>query len=146
MRCRRGSAGICGRGRAARARSSACRAPGEGKAGNGRKVTTRAGSVPAILDRLAASPHRFADVADRPAAQAARETVVLALLDIARRLVEQLDRRADPVAVAQLRVDRRMVLERLAIVDRRGADLANSGVDLVDRAALVPLDLEVAGR
>ncbi len=65
--------------------------------------------------------------------------VVFLLLDVVRALVEQLHRGLEAVVVADLGVDRRVIVERLAVVDRRFLDLLDGGVDLADRLVLVPL-------
>jgi len=100
----------------------------------------------AVFEGFAGEPDRLADVADGAGAHALGEGIVLALLDVLRGLLEQVDRGLDPIAVMGLGVDRRMVVERLAVVDRRLADLLDGGVDLADRALLVPLDLGALGR
>ena len=72
-----------------------------------------------FLDRVVDRVLRVADVADRARAQALGPGVVFLLLDVTGRLVEQLLRLAQTIAVRELGIDRRVVGERLAVVDRR---------------------------
>src|SRR5262249_33676300 len=127
MRSPRGCAVTC-EARAIRStwsRSVACR-----PSSPARCPEKQRGSAPAVLERLARERDRLADVMDGAAAQALGKPVVLALLDVAGRLLEQVARRLDPIAVAQPGVDRRMVAQRLAVVDRCLADLADRTIDL----------------
>ena len=95
----------------------------------------------AVADCLADGLLGGADVLEGPTAEAVVPAVVLALLDVGGCPVQQLAGVAQPIAVVKADVDRRVILERLAIVDRRPLDLADRGVDLTDRGVLVPLHL-----
>ena len=96
--------------------------------------------------------HRFVhrvlgvvDVTVRAAAQARGPRVVLALVDVGRRLVKELLGLAQAIAIREVRVDHRVIGERLAVVDRGLLDLGDGGVDLADRDALVELDVGLRG-
>src|SRR5579863_2588029 len=108
-----------------------------------RRVTTASFYLvmAAVFHRIADAELGIADVTDCAGTEAFRPRVVLALLDVLRGLVEQALRLLEAIAVAPLRIDRRVIVERLAVIDRCSLDLVDRGVELADRVVLVPLHL-----
>jgi hypothetical protein len=83
--------------------------------------------MPAVFDGFAGGVDRLAQVAERAAAHAAGVRVVLVLLDVARGLVHQVDRAVQPVALVAIGVDRRVIGQRLAVIDRGVLDVVERG-------------------
>jgi len=87
-----------------------------------------------------------ADVSVRAVAESvdpARRAVLFAG-DIGARLLEELERALQPIPPGRA-IDRLVIVQILAVIDRGLLDLVDRGVDLADRALLVPLDDHVRG-
>jgi len=64
--------------------------------------------------------------------QSVSKSVVFSFRDVAMRLVEQFERSMISARVSKVRIDRRMIIQILAIIDRGMLDFANGPVDLGD--------------
>jgi len=101
-----------------------------------------AGAGGAFLDEVLG----VADVAVRAVAQSvdpARWAVLFAR-DIRARLLQELERTGQPIAPGRA-IDRLVIVQILAVIDRGFLDLVDRGVDLADRALFVPFDDHVRG-
>ena len=79
-------------------------------------------------------------------APAERLLVVLVDGEIASRTFDQRQDLVQPVLVRDIGVDRRMVVHRLAVIDRGVPDLGHGLVDIVDRRLLEALGPAAIGR
>lgn len=93
---------------------------------------------------LVGGPDRAIDVLERLVAEFTDLGLVLLTVDVGLGLVQGLDRLQEAAAVL-LDVDLRVVVEILAVIDRRALDLTDRGVDLGDRNVLVARDNRVTG-
>jgi len=96
-----------------------------------------------VAARLLDVVDRVVDVLERAALEALGDVVGLALLDVGARGAQELEGVLEATAPLEAGVDRRVLADILAVVDRGLLDLADRGVDLADRLLLVPLGLAV---
>jgi len=75
---------------------------------------------------------RFVDVAEGAIAQTTHRRIIFFAGDIIVRLVEQFQGAVIAASVSHMRIDRRMVIQILAIVNRSALDLSDGFVDLGD--------------
>lgn len=88
--------------------------------------------VVSLLDQVFDDAVRFVDVVDCAIAQAAHRRIVFFAGDIIVRLVEQFQGTVIAASASHVRIDRRMVVQTLAIVNRSVLDLFDGFVDLGD--------------
>jgi hypothetical protein len=82
---------------------------------------------------------RLIDVVDGAIAQAAHGRIIFFTGNIIVRLVEQFQRAMKAASAIHVRVDRRMVVQVLAVIDGGVFDFPNSFVNLVDGVLFLPV-------
>jgi hypothetical protein len=85
-----------------------------------------------LLDQAIDDVVRFVDVAEGAIAQTTYRGIIFFAGDIVVRLVEQLQGAVIAASAVYVRIDRRMVIQILAIVNRSVLDLSDGFVDLFD--------------
>ena len=88
--------------------------------------------VVGLLDQVFDNAVRFVDVFQGAMTQAMGKTVIFLLFDIVMGRVEQLQSPMIAASVSHVGVDRGMVIQILAVIDRSTLDLADGFVDLFD--------------
>jgi len=84
-----------------------------------------------LHDQVIDDAVRFVDVVEGAVAQAAHRGIIFFAGDIIVRLVEQFQSTVIAASASYVRIDRRMVIQILAIVNRRVLDLSDGFVDLL---------------
>jgi hypothetical protein len=100
--------------------------------------------IAGAAQRFTRAVHRRVDVGGRAMLQVPRVVVVLFLVDVVVRGLERLERVVQAAVIWLVGIARGMVLEVLAVVDRRFLDLVDRRIDVGDRLRLVPLDVRIA--
>ena len=100
--------------------------------------------VGSLLDQVLDDVVRFVDVAESAIAQTAHGWIVFFAGDIIVRLVEQFQSTVIAAAVSHVCIDRRMVIQILAIVNGSVLDFSDGFVDLGDGVVFFPI--HAAGR
>jgi hypothetical protein len=73
---------------------------------------------------------RLVDMSQRATAQSVRIAVIFFFIDVAMRPVKQFERSAIAARVSKMRINRRMIIQVLAIVNRSMLDFSDGLVDL----------------
>jgi len=82
----------------------------------------------------------FVDVMERTVAQTARRGIIFLAGDIVVRLVEQFQRTVIATLTAHMSIDRGMIIQVLAVINRSVFDLSDGAVNFVDGALFFVID------
>jgi hypothetical protein len=89
--------------------------------------------------------NRSIDMTDGPIAQPAGGSIVFLTCNVSVNLVQQVRRAMQPRTTVTRSVDRRVIVEALAVVYGCKLDIVDRSVDLADGHSLVSVDRSVAG-
>ena len=92
--------------------------------------------VGSLLDQVFDDAVRFVDMFQRAMTQSMGKAVIFFFRDVVMRLVKQFERPVIAAFVSEMRIDRRMVIQILAIVNGSVLDLCDGFVDLGDGVIL----------
>jgi hypothetical protein len=90
-----------------------------------------------LMDDVIDDAVRFVNMSKSAVAQAARPRIIFFACDVIVRFVEQFQRAMKTAAAVQARIDRRMIVQVLAVIDGGVLDFADSLVDLIDGVLLL---------
>ena len=99
--------------------------------------------VGSLLDQVFDNAVRFVDMFQGAMPQSMGKLVTFFFRDVVMRLVKQFERPVVAASVSEMRIDRRMVIQILTIVNRRVLDLGDGFVDLGD--GVIFLSIHPAG-
>jgi len=92
-----------------------------------------------LHDQVIDNAVRFVDMAEGAIAQTAYGRIIFFAGDIIVRLVEQFQGAVIAASVSHVRIDRRMVIQILAIINRSALDLSDGSIDLGDGVILLSI-------
>jgi acetylglutamate synthase len=92
-----------------------------------------------LRNQMVDNPMRFINVLERSPPQSMRKPIIFPFRDVMMRPVKQFQRFVIPPSPIHMLINRRMVIQILAIIDRRMLDLCNGLVDFADRTLLFPV-------
>ena len=92
-----------------------------------------------LLDQVFDDVVRFIDVLQGATTQPVGKTVIFLFRDVVMCPIEQFKRPMVAAPAFYVRIDRRMVIQILAIIDRSALDLVDSFVDLSDGVIFFPI-------